>query len=78
MYFNMVNQYDTIKRPSKQEDFIVKEKERTEAYIHYILSLIHISSRLMDGHFSAEVERFLGRNQIITAPGRKQEKRIVQ
>lgn len=39
MYFNMVNQYDTIKRLSKQEDFIVKEKERTEAYIHYIMSL---------------------------------------
>ena len=32
----------------------------------------------MDGHFSAEVERFLGRNQIITAPERKKEKRIIQ
>ena len=36
------------------------------------------SARLMDGHFSAEVERFLGRNQIITAPERKKEKRIIQ
>ena len=42
------------------------------------LQTVTDTSRLMDGHFSAEVERFLGRNQIITAPGRKQEKRIVQ
>ena len=42
------------------------------------LQTVTDTSRLMDGHFSAEVERFLGRNQIITAPERKQEKRIVQ
>ena len=38
------------------------------------LQTVTDTSRLMDGHFSAEVERFLGRNQIITAPERKQEK----
>ena len=42
------------------------------------LQTVTDTARLMDGHFSAEVERFLGRNQIITAPERKKEKRIIQ
>ena len=48
------------------------------------LKTVTDTTKLMNGHFSAEVEGFLGRNQIITAPERQKrqerqkEKRIVQ
>ena len=42
------------------------------------LKTVTDTSKLINGHFSAEVEGFLGRNQIITAPERQKEKRIVQ
>ena len=42
------------------------------------LKTVTDTSKLINGHFSAEVEGFLGRTQIITAPERQKEKRIVQ
>ena len=42
------------------------------------LKTVTDTSKLINGHFSAEVEGLLGRNQIITAPERQKEKRIVQ
>ena len=51
---------------------------RAASLLDVELQTVTDTARLMDGHFSAEVERFLGRNQIITAPERKKEKRIIQ
>ena len=38
------------------------------------LQTVTDTSRLMDGHFSAEVGRFLGKKSVKSAPGRKQGK----